>query len=382
MRTHIPCCVWLLGGLLTAQLPYVTSPPGHLGTEGAGYTHWFGCYPNSRNMLIDGELTGSPMSIKGVDFRVDYADHSSATAAGRSWSAVSLTVSHSALAFAKVAFGANQTSGTTQVFSGSVTWPAQTGRPVTQPALFGGLAQNFRFPFSSSWTYNGNDDLALDFDFNGGTLSSGASWGDTQFLPYQLDSFFDGPYTTGLRDEFGAQGFGQGCIDPRQSNGARAILHVYTYNQSYGATSLQGRHQVTLNTWNTAPGAPVFAALGLSGSEAGLAFGGVTCNKLHVTPLLILPGIADSLIGRMEITTPAQPYTQAAVGLPVWAQAGFSDSATGALMLTTASRTMVPNRPATAKRAAIYQPDKVLKATDGIGVFAGSHVNPLIRYQR
>ncbi len=154
-----------------------SSPNGFLTTEGKSAAYIFGEYQAPRIMMFDGEMRNKVMVMNEVGFRHDDRSYTSSNGGARSWTNISLDVSYCNYDKTDTLFTLNPTSTPSRVFSSSMSWPGIVGYPKTKPAPFTPI----KFPFSGIWLYNGAEDICLDWDFQGGTLTNGTAWGSWDY---------------------------------------------------------------------------------------------------------------------------------------------------------------------------------------------------------
>ena len=163
----------VLSSALAAQAQF-TAPPGFETVEGNYYGHGLGSYATGRYQAVEGSLKGKGARImKRVEYRVDLAtNYTPAEGFARSWTSVTLDISDTDITKLTSTFSSNIIGPPTRVFSGQVSWTAVSGRQRTNPWGQAGLS----FPFTQLRTYNAQNDLMLDYRFQGGTLANNASW--------------------------------------------------------------------------------------------------------------------------------------------------------------------------------------------------------------
>lgn len=364
------------------QTTYMSSPPGYLSTEGEDRAYIMFEWSNARTMFLDGEMRNNVIFIKDTAFRYDYRNYSTGIGQGRTWSNVTLDISLCDYSNPSFTFSQNPTATPTRVFSSSMTLPTQTGFPSTKPAKF-----TMSFPFSAAWLYNGNEDICLDYDFNGGVMANNASWSTSWYWSYFLDAPSAG---TRVRGVFSV--IGTGCTDSGQSYPAQCWVTSYVHNSKYtGNTSLQDKYRVYTRTRYTPQNQPVIHAITPFGSKTGTSFPGVTCEKIYLDLsqyFLTIPLVGN---GSTPVYGPdfIFPYQKSLEGVKLYAQAAFPDSSTNALKFTYAEDSILPAYPRVFKRGCLWQTNTALKATTAIQMMNGSPLqgpvedathNPIIGY--
>ena len=120
------------------------------------------------------------------------------------------------------------------------------------------------------------------------------------------------------------------------------MQRLYLHSHSISSPVHPNRIYHYQESYETAASAPVIQAIGINGSQAGTPVG--ACNNLHITPLVILPAIADR-DGYTRISLGTASYNPLYVGLSLWSQTAWADSRTAALRLTNAARATVMAQP-------------------------------------
>ena len=174
-----------------AQTTHLFSPTYLKGTEGRYFTRLFGSHPSMRYQMVDGENRGNVSNLKDIAIRLDHRSHSSVTtASGRSWTTVVVDLAEGDVSSMTNVFSTNMLSTPTQVFSGTVNYPAMpTIGPTTLPTVWGhfAVADDLKYPFSTPVMHNGKWGVCLDWVMTGGTLANSAPWGALTQKPYYTD---------------------------------------------------------------------------------------------------------------------------------------------------------------------------------------------------
>jgi hypothetical protein len=369
---------------VTAQ-SFDTSPPDLLTKEGPGVADGFGTYPASRLMLFDGELQGKAGAINEVALRGNDQSYTALNGMGRSWSNVTLDVADCDMAKLTNTYSQNPTSTPSRVFSGGIAFPTRTGAPLVRPDLFGSVTGHMKFPFTSAWVYSGTQSICLDFDFTGGTLANSAPWSGAQNIAYSLDGYVVGATSaSGQESVYGKSLQQGGCQDTGANFGFGAYVSVSATTYSLSAPQNPGQIVFRVTSLFTAPNKPVIHAYNISGSVNGNPFPGVACNQLFVAldPLTlfmtrIAPGPSTYALVNYDVVV---PFDVRLKGVPVWMQGAFSDSKSGSLLLTNASRNIVADIPRSVLRRTLYS--STSRATLGTGPTDGADWNPVLRYGR
>jgi hypothetical protein len=252
----------------------------------------------------------------------------------RSWKNVTLSVGDSDFAQLTDVFSANLLKPK-MVFSGSVSWPATTGKPKSNPAPWGKFAGSkfdVSFPFTSSFLHLGTSGFVADFKFASGTMTNGGRW---------RDYFVAGASNTNstVVNRIAYSGSRQ-CKATGRTGPSFLTAWMYSYN-------IPGRKkQFRYSFWGEQypNNATFIAAVTAFGSTTGRPFL-TSCQSLYLDfskPVILLPGKA-SPVGFYW-----SPYSNAAfnasfVGAKIWSQAAFDDG--GAVQLTRGAATTVAAPP-------------------------------------
>jgi hypothetical protein len=365
---------------------YVSSPVGFENIEGRNNAYYtLGRYPGGHYMFFDGEFRGTPMTLKGVDYRLDNQVHTVSTAMGRSWTSVVIDAAECDTTNLSTTFTANPVTTPTRVFESPVTWPSLIGKPPVQPADW-----NISFPFKTNWGYTGNQDICIDFVFAGGTLANNGGWTSSQSIYYYLDALDDVTYNEAKSTELGDSGNYYGCND-------RGVTHlygaqVYTTAQHYGSgpwvSSTYRDHLVFYQNGRWfGISRPVITILGIKSVTAGWNFPGVYCNKGYIDtslPTLVFPFFSDTSgnLPQFSFGAPANgiPVPASVAGVELVTQAAWADSQNGRLLLSSAATLKIPERPPFWDRSALYTWDST--RTTGSGPYWNFYYNPIARYAR
>lgn len=350
----------LLGAPLLAQ-NHLTTPPTGTDVDGNDAAFVFGWAANQVHRLMDYTHAGTARSVKSVMFRADYRDHNSI---GRTWSNVKVYAAHGD--YSSIQYNKSNAyklmSTPTKVFDARWSFPALSGKPVFNPASWGGVQSSLRFRYASPWMYNGKDSMFLEFRFAGGVAANNQPWiGSTpKGFEYYLDSMSQADWRGNGKGGGTSYGNSTSCFDSAFSNGKGTAARLNL--------SLTGTTQIALaiQSYYTAPKNPVIFALGLAGSTTGIDIG-ARCNKLHVAaPLFLLPQSPPyNKAGAASLTLKGvrQSYMK-----EFWAQAGWADSTTGGFKLTNAVKVTQPTGGSLVPYVASYQVGtmQVWTATKGL----------------
>lgn len=363
---------------------YDASPDGLLNREGGARAFYLGAYSSSRSMLLDDELRGKAGSIKQVAFRVDYWPHGYIPEVGRSWNKVTLKISDCDLSRSSATFSNNPTSTPSLVFSGRTAWPALKGYPSTQPAKFGHTNGSLLFPFRTVWAYRGSTDICLDFDFDGGALANNSPWPASAERPYFLDGYFIRPTSYSGWPRMLGQSVNSGCVDTGAYNGLAGFANLLATTYSLSSPINAGKSVLHVSTIFTAANRPVTIALSSGGFPAGVTFPGVTCNKLYVDmskPSFVTVKQPRGPYALTRFDLASFDYLPGLVGVPMYLQAAWNDSTTGAVLLTNGVHNAIPRIPRAHLRRCVFTHVVANKNTTGT-LFARAEYNPVLRYTR
>jgi hypothetical protein len=164
-------------------------PPNHETMMGSLRGQHQGAFKNLRFQLLSGELQGSNKAHtwNSVSFRREQFGR---TNTGRSWANVTLAISDHDYSLIGPTFSTNIVGTPTQVFSGTVNYPAMPAiGPTTLPTVWGhfAVADDLKYPFSTPVMHNGKWGVCLDWVMTGGTLANSATWGALTQKPYYTD---------------------------------------------------------------------------------------------------------------------------------------------------------------------------------------------------
>ena len=339
-----------------AQTPkYVTAPPGYLSTTGGDVSNALG--GGGRVMFGEGTLRGSALTITRVDYRTQsFQDYDVTNGMGRSFSRVTLTMSHTNVDLMNAfSFSGNVWGTATKVFDAKVVWPTLKGK---LPQAWGFPVS---FPFSTPWKYNGRDDMLFDYDFQGGTLVNGSS----TRAPYWMDAAFTTTRTwrdvvptwlpywpAGGRWKCGDSAFPTTPV-------AFARLSLKLYAKKHWDSNKAG--MVEFNGWSryTAPNAPVIGAITTGGNHNGVNVG-ARCYNLHLDLnklVTYVTGTASALTGTSGNLLPTQPipYKGRFAGVPLYLQVAWADSMTKEMSLSTASWITLPPKEVQLRKMMLYR---------------------------
>lgn len=368
-KLTIGCLIVVLGSPLAPVLAQstITSPPGYVSTAGNNTSYYLGRYADGRYQMADGELRGRVLSMSQIDFRLDSRSHTTATAAGRSWSRVTLDMSDTDVAEMSLSWDENNLSTPTRVFDSSMNWPAVTGQPSSTP--WGHVA----FAFARTWVYTGQKDMLADYQFRGGTLENSALWTGSSNSYYYLDGMTSEDVTTGSGTYMPTSA--NTCNDSAMtvSTGAYAIGIANAFHAYYSTYTYRDKLRLYWYSYYTAPDKPVVHALGLgSGNAAGFDMG-ARCQRLHLDatkPFVLTTHKTDtSGSGYSGVTEIIIPWLNTWQGLTFHVQGAWADSSSGLFSLTRARSFVVPAYPtATLKKRMLFHYN--LEVSTGIGPYS------------
>ncbi len=378
----------VLSSALSAQVTF-TAPLGYDTVEGNYYGHSLGSYSTGRYQAVEGSLKGQGTRImKRVEYRYDLGtNYTPAEGMGRSWTSVTLDVCGTDITKLTATFSTNIIGTPTRVFSGQVSWSTVSGKITSNPWGQGGLS----FPFSQVTTYSGQNDLMLDYSFQGGVLKNNAAWtyqsGGQTFsssMLFRTDGIFMGDDITSF-PVYVPRGTRVApiCTDAGQAGTFSSWAHHFYlgYSDTHPTTSLRGKIRMRVQTYYTAKSAPVVGAITLKGSEVGVSLPGFGCNNLHVDlsgPALYLFATTDAngLSGWLIDTTLTPPAGLR--GLTTWFQAAWTDSITGQAKLTLAQMSTIPPKPIPSTKRSVYI--NLVSSPTAFGVYDIHYVHSLPRF--
>jgi hypothetical protein len=347
-----------------------------------------------RYQTVDGETRGRSATLREIALRLDYRGHTSDTAAGRRFGRVTIDLCDGDLNTFGASFTANQKSTPARVFSSSVTWPQQNGFPLATPAVWGGNAGEYTFPFTVTWLAAGTRDILSDWTFAGGTLLNSTNWPPTSPLSYYFDSYGD-PINTTVATY-------RSIPDPRLNNTSAGVTgrcndsawgavasgaYGYLWATVHGrwAANTQYRNKLVMysSSYFTAPNAPVLHAWGFGTNAIGVDIG-TGCNRLHINGPMFLQSfmVAPASVynnGYSGYSPLAWPWLSAFANLKVTMQAAWTDSTTGGLGLTQAREATLPAS-APPVRAALRSAIFSYNGGSALGPWL-YEANPALRYR-
>jgi hypothetical protein len=338
-RTCILIGVAAFCSAATAQTSLISPDPIFSRSEGPGFATSFGSYAAGRYQFADGNQRGSSSTLRALCFRHDHRNYNVTNGMGRRWSRVTVQMSEGNLATFGGSFTGNSATVPTQVFSSAVSWPIQIGPSDPLPAGF-----NIRMPFSTAWAYSGNRDIVTDLRFEGGTLANSAGWSGSTARPYFLDSFFIGSFASGPAVSLGhANG---GCVDSKNNSTQAATirLNMTTYGPNMATPVFRNKFAILTTGRNFNPNSIMILAMAFLANTNGVNVG-IPCNQIHLSPLrkwFFYPQTTNSL-GQMPpfafgLSAGLAPYTAQWAGFNLVVQGAWTDSVTGQLKLSSASR--------------------------------------------
>jgi len=339
------------------QTAYSWSPPFMERSEGRGASPTLGAFPDMRWQTVDGDHLGKTRLLKELALRLDDRSYSLAMGMGRRFARVSIDLARGDHASFGADFRANQKSPPARVFSMAVDWPTFIGSPLLRPASWGGLSDDYRFPFARSWATDGKDAIVSDFKFEGGVLANRAPWSESIFRGYYFDSYgpvlksIPGTYRSmpPVRLHNNSQGVTARCNDSAFGtvhSGSYSRLFATTYGPAYANAAWHNKLVLFSMSRYTAPQAPVVHVWCLGKDPIGVDVG-TGCNRVHIHG----PGLSFTYTAQPLSADPTalsmSPYTVvpwfgALSNARLTVQAGWADSVTGRLSLTQASEVEIP----------------------------------------
>jgi len=374
----------------SAQTSYWhTEPRGYEDKAGNYHSMLFGAYAYSRMEFVNYNYPNSEKRyIDKVYFRRDPGRSYTKEGAARSWLNMSLNMSAHASFDEKTNWSVPK-QAPSNVYNAKWAMPAKYG---TETSL-GWL--DITVPFRNHWIHWGGP-FTMDFRFSGGTLANNVKWG-TDYHPYYLDGLnptTEAPtyneaqvsYYTSRCYVFDTQKVCfWTCLDsaflPKDANKTYfqdLLASGRVYSDVYPGSA--GKLSIALAARYAAPKAPVVWMTSLKGYSTGVDIS-ARCNKLWLDP-----GAAVSYQTRTAASDGLStygmsvPFENAWAGHDVWFQAGYADSMTGRLSLTTAAKLRLPTKPVdivSAKRYAVYHKTSSSAYTTGNGPYTSAHLQPL-----
>lgn len=333
-----------LGAALTAQGG--TVPPGYDSTEGTDYTYLLGYYQEMHAQITSADLTGKGRkTMKEISFRQDGSVYSS-SAIDRSWANVRIDMCESRFASLSTTWTANFLTSPTQVFSAMHSWPSLTAKPAGSPQPWdnGGL----KFPLSTNYVYTGTNDLLLDMEFSGGVLGNAAPWGPASSNGKAY--FLDGKtVATTQQGSVYVYGLTTACtFDSNVTPNTTGAGYGYFVAHADNTPSRQFRYW-TFRTYlpNSTSFIHALAMGGTSSTTSPGPIAGLGCQALQIdlTKLLLTQAFTTGTTGHYRQPTQYAPFAPAVVGMEIWAQGIWDDTATKQPKLTRTSRCIIPALP-------------------------------------
>jgi hypothetical protein len=315
--------VALLSSSVLAQT-HMTTPSTGTETEGPAAALIFGWAANQGHRFMDAShADNKPRSIKSISFRSDYRNHN---AIGRTWSKVTVHAAHgdyNSIQYNKSsAYTLKDTR--TLVFDKTWSFPALSGYPSLNPALWGGVRNSLTFRFSRPWTYNGKDAIFLEFRFSGGVADNNVPWNGP--TPAGFEYYLDSMHASAWR------GKGKGQTYPKKSTCADSLFGgklVAAFDTT--ATVKSGSLYLTMQSYYTAPSSVAVYMLTVAGNPKGLDVG-AACNLFYLdptSPILVFLAATDAKgFGYLSLTAPLAPWMK-----EFWAQGAWFDSKTAQFKL-------------------------------------------------
>jgi hypothetical protein len=365
----------------------MTTPAGGLKGEGAQYAYLMGIWSNMHiQQNDDNHSNGKAKAITEIAFRLDNRAHSSTTAAGRSWTKITLDISESSnYNSMSTTFASNHGSSVTRAFDSKWTWPAQTGFPLLKPDVWGGVSGQLRFPFTKPWVYTAKGSILMDYTFRGGTLANNATWSSLQSAYFFLDSESINT-TASISSITRVPATPPLCNDSAITftTGAYTYGYGYAYGKNSPTITLRGRMVFQHYSYYTAPDAPVIQALGTGGIPNGVHIG-ARCNNLYVDinkPTIFMAFKTIAPYGYSGVMGYSPLWRNEFSSLDLWLQAAWTDSSTKEFKLTSATNVTLPSGlpPDQLPRyKTVYQRDSV--STTGFGPLQSGVYFPYTRYK-
>ena len=245
----------------------------------------------------------------------------------------------------------------------------------------------------------------MDFRFTGGTLNNRAKWGTT-FRPYYLD----GLNPTGDRPTKNSASATYrtsrcyviasnklcfwSCLDssflpvvPNRKYAQDLVANAYVHSDLYGG-GMAGKVSLRVDVTYAKPQTPVLLMTSLAGYTKGVNIGS-RCNKLWLNPaaavlIQALPAGGGQRLPPVTRFLTNTKFSDAWAGRNVWFQAGYTDSVTGRLNLTTAAFVRLPRKPVdvlSATRYAVYHRTRANGNYRGTTPSTLARRQPLFRYR-
>lgn len=318
-KIHFASAALVLVSSIAAQTT-TTLPLGYETVDGGSYSNRLFGYADGRTQICYGDLQTRKQTlvVNRMSFRRESTNGT--TNVGRSWTNVQVQVGQHDFKVHTDTWTENLLKPTT-VFSAAFKLPDTNGFPSTTPAPWGqfatsGTAVDFQFPFNTPYVHPAGAGFTAQFDFTGGMLSNGGTWG----------SAFNGYYMDGIDDA--------NCTAtaPVYIYGRNAACQVQSAYDPYSATWLKTNHLPGgganyLWQWYDyymPPNATVITAITFARLATPINFNN-SCYQLYVDltkPYLLFPHVVDN-DGHWFDTFRQVPFVAAWAGTDVFTQAAF-----------------------------------------------------------
>ncbi len=331
-----------------------SAPAGYEHQEGNGpHCRTFGFYHNGHHQFaVDTFKNQGRKLFKKVGYRRDgrwFATTNGENMA-RTFSRVTLSIGETNIATFQTVFSQNIVATTTpvQVFDSALKWPSLKSKPPSTPAPW---TASLAFPFKSVLVYSGKNDLLLDYQFRGGVLANsqiGAGY-------YYLDSAGVYYAKAGVPGHRSRLGFG--CIDSVSFSRQFSEPFSFTYGPNHPVATYRDKIEVYSYNHFIPPSTSFIQAIDLRGSTAGVAFNGITCQKLHVAgseAMVLFPLQSTTGTATKNPFPGLVPYKAAYVGLTIWSQCLWNDSVTKALKLGAAGTVTIGKQQLAYTQKSVY----------------------------
>lgn len=317
---------------------YSSLPSGYESTEAASYGLYFGSRNSMRAQILNSEHRGKVRVFTEVSARLD-GGRAASQFVGRSWTSVTLTVGEGSFANASATFAQNLATNTKIAFNQAMAWPAPASTP-TRPATWGAPVY---FPFTSVWVYTGNQDVVLDWTFDGGTLGNNAAW--TGYSYYYLDGLYASTSVGGSSVNYGTNN----CLNTPHTSGPFCVPVFRSYAKATGNTTTDNKFEFYWWLYRYPASTPTAFGLSFSGSTTGLNIGN-PCNNYFLGngPLIVMFGTTPtSNAGSFNFPTPRlyAPYDAQAVGLRMYTQGAWNHPTRNQFELTRAGYADIQAQP-------------------------------------
>ncbi|MHC4078774.1 MAG: hypothetical protein ACYST0_10100, partial [Planctomycetota bacterium] len=354
-----------------------TVPPGFETKESSGssaYSFYLGRYANMRFQTANGDLTSKgPKVFSEISFRQD-GSISSSVAVGRSWTQVVVMMAETKVSSMSSTWTKNHLTKPTTVYSAKHAWPDLTKQPSGAPNPWdnGGL----KFPFTSKFAYTGVNDLLLDIIMRGGALANAAAWGTSSTGSSPSKSYYlDGrSVVTSTQGSLSVGGLRTKCTFDSDNAGTSSLGGGYGYFVAYTENSPSSRFRHWHYRTNMPKSTAFIHGLSLGGTFSTTTPGpnpGLGCQAVGIdfSKIFLTQMFKTTTSGFYSQPSQYTPFVSSAVGLMIWAQGIWNDTATKNAKLTQTSRLTVAALPPKAdfngKRSYRYAPKTGVIPTSG-----------------